>query len=435
VAVAHDTETRFPATDGPSGVNSVDTTTGDRTFTHSGAAGAKGACVMLFCTGTTTTVTGVLYGGVAMTLATAKVDTTEAGRVEAWTLTGASFPSGSQTVTLQGCTATAKWVCCSSVTADVGVIVEDQQGKDTTTSANPQVTMATTRLTMAYAGIHSGTAAPATSAFTGVTYQKRNDYGALSANAVRRTSPTAAGSYTIGCTLGSDDHCVCAVAFAESEFAAFPSTPILDPFSYSDGDLETVSSGTWLHDPANIDFDNSAVASGQVTVTSGVGAAWFNTTFRPSQEAYFDIPQASAYMGVYLRVEQPSTSSSTMDGYQVEVEDTTLAIYKFSDTSGALIGATQTVTALADGDALGGRVVGQTIQAYRRSGGVWAPYGLPRVGWGTPAAASYLGFIMEDTGVEPIIDNYGGGNAAFHANRSRLAVQRAQPPPRAGAFV
>ena len=67
MAVAHDTQTRFPTTNGTTGVNSVDTTTGNRTFSHAGSASTKAAVVVLCSLTTTTTVTGVLYGGVAMT--------------------------------------------------------------------------------------------------------------------------------------------------------------------------------------------------------------------------------------------------------------------------------------------------------------------------------------------------------------------------------
>jgi hypothetical protein len=214
VAIAHDTQTRFPATDGPSGTNSVDTTTGDRTFSHAGAAGAVGAAVVVICTGNTAVVSGVLYGGVTMTLSATANDTSEPGRVDIYTLVGGSFPGGTQTVTLQSATATAKWASCSTVTG-ASAAVEDTSTVDTTTSTDPQVNMGTTREAMAYAGIASGRLAPATAGITGSTVQFSNDYGALMANSVRWTSVTAAGTTAIGASVASDDWCIAAVAFAE----------------------------------------------------------------------------------------------------------------------------------------------------------------------------------------------------------------------------
>jgi hypothetical protein len=160
VAIAHDANTRFPTTDGTVGVNSVDTTTGDRTFSHAGAATAKGAVVVVLCTGNTAVVSGVLYGGVAMALTQTAVDATEAGRVDIYVLDDqASFPTGTQTVTLQGCTATQKWATCSTVTCSVGSRskLNASNFKDTTAAANPTLTVVTsTNPTMLYGGLHGG---------------------------------------------------------------------------------------------------------------------------------------------------------------------------------------------------------------------------------------------------------------------------------------
>jgi hypothetical protein len=229
VAVVHDAQTRFPATDGTVGVNSVDTTTGDRTFSHAGAADAKGAVVVLLCTGNTTTVTGVLYGGVAMTLEETANDTTEAGRVEVYVLADqASFPTGTQTVTLQGCTATQKWCTCSTVTCSVGTRsrLNASNFKDTTAAANPTLTVVTTATTLLYGGLHGGAASPASYVVTAnYTSQFNNDYGALSARTSRRTSEVASGSIVYDFSFAtSDDYCIAAVALEE-----YTPAPVLTP--------------------------------------------------------------------------------------------------------------------------------------------------------------------------------------------------------------
>ena len=229
MTITHDTNTRFPATEGGTGVNSSDTTTGDRTFSHAGSTSAKGAVVVLICTGNTTTVTGVLYGGYAMTLRQTANDATELGRVEVYTLTNMSmFPTGTQTVTLQGCTATAKWAACSTVTSTLPLsAVNASNFKDTTTAADPTITVTTTAPTLTYAGLHGGAADPASYVVTAnYTSQHSNDWGALSARASRRTSEVAAGSIVHDFTFAtSDDYCMAAVALSE----------VSDPSSYSAG--------------------------------------------------------------------------------------------------------------------------------------------------------------------------------------------------------
>jgi hypothetical protein len=231
MTITHDANTRFPATDGTTGVNSSDTTTGDRTFSHSGSATAVGAVVVLICTGNTTTVSGVLYGGVAMTLTATANDTSEAGRVEVYTLTNqAVFPTGTQTVTLQGCTATAKFAACSTVTATrPRTVVNASNLKDTTTAANPTLTVTTTASSLLYGGLHGGAADPAsyvpTANYTG---QYNNDWGALSARVQRLTTETAAAGVVYDFSFAtSDDYCIAAVALAEAS----------DPSAYASGSL------------------------------------------------------------------------------------------------------------------------------------------------------------------------------------------------------
>ena len=225
MAIAHDTATRFPTTNGTSGTNSVDTTTGDRTFNHSGSASATAAVVMLLATGNTAVVSGVLYGGVQMTLTTSATDTTEAGMVWLYTLTGNPIPQGTQTVTLQGCTATGKWVTCCTMTG-VMPYVATSNATNTTVGANPGIALTTTAASsMGYAAVHDGVAAPATG-MTSQTLIHSNDYGALSANTGRFTSAVGASTTTIQFTLASDDYCIAGVAFSEgTAHPTFPPNP------------------------------------------------------------------------------------------------------------------------------------------------------------------------------------------------------------------
>ncbi len=226
MAIAHDTATRWPTTNGTSGTNSVDTTTGDRTFSHSGSASATAAVVMLLATGNSAVATGVLYGGVAMTLTTSATDTTEAGMVWIYTLVGDPIPQGTQTVTVQECTATGKWATCCTMTGTYPYVATSNK-TDTTTSANPTIALTTTAASsMGYAAAHDGAAAPAT-AMTSGTLLHQNDYGALCANTGRFTSAVGASTTSITFTIGSDDWCCAGVAFSEGV-----AQPVFPPHPY-----------------------------------------------------------------------------------------------------------------------------------------------------------------------------------------------------------
>jgi hypothetical protein len=214
LAIAHDTATRFPTTNGTSGTNSVDTTTGDRTFSHAGSASATAAVVMLLANVNTDVVSGVLYGGVAMTLTTSATDTTEAGNVWIYTLTGNPIPQGTQTVTLQGCTSDEKWATCCTMTGTYPTVATSN-ATNTTVSANPTIALTTTAASnMGYAAAHAGPSAPATGMTAG-TLLHSNDYGTRVANTGRFTSAVGAATTSITFTLGSDDWCCAGVAFAE----------------------------------------------------------------------------------------------------------------------------------------------------------------------------------------------------------------------------
>ncbi len=225
--LAYDAETRWPVT------STTDTTTGDRTFTHVGSTTAKGAVVFVQGTGTVAFVTGVLYGGVAMTLEQTATDTTEAGRVDLYVL-ASGVPTGSQTVTLQGATATAKWATCATVKAPTAVKVNTSAAVNTTVGTAAQVSLTTTATACSFAGVHHGAAAPSATPVAGNTLLFNMDYGTLSANSVRRTAVDAAGTLALGVTIASDDFCAAGVAFsyASSSSLVSPRRPMrgLIPF-------------------------------------------------------------------------------------------------------------------------------------------------------------------------------------------------------------
>lgn len=286
MAVAHDTSTRFPATDNDGG----DTTTGDRTFSHAGSASAKGAVVVLSAAGTASTVTGVLYGGRAMTLVVAANDTVEPGSVDIYFLDDLSGITGTQTVTLQGCTATAKYAVCSTVTAGTAQTRMVGYGKvETTTSTNPTVTFDLATGGMVYGGVHGGAAAPTSyAAGTDETIQFGADYGTKSARTERSTAVASAGAYTYNFVFGtSDDWCIAAVAIVEAtpvtlrhryEGTDEAAITVPDTSDASDSDEFTNVTGTVVFDTA-FAVNGSSAMRASVAATSSSSTEWNRALF------------------------------------------------------------------------------------------------------------------------------------------------------------
>lgn len=220
MALALDVATRFPAAND----GSVDGTSGDRTFTHTPVGTPAGVVVTVGgLTATATEVSGVLYGGVSMSLEVSAIDNSEAGNVMIFFL-GTGIPTGAQTVTLQNCAASSEhWAVCYTVTAaTTDTAVDDTSKLDSQSGANPAVLMTTTDTTMSFAMIHSGLISPTSmTALTGCTVPFSNgaDYalvGSRSGQAVRRTSADAAGSITIGCAASADDYGIAGISIKES---------------------------------------------------------------------------------------------------------------------------------------------------------------------------------------------------------------------------
>lgn len=211
MAIDYDTRQRFPSSEG-----TADTTTGDRTFFHSGISTIVGVAVVICTQGTTAPVTGVLYDGAAMTLTVSATDTTEPGRVDIYTLVGLAKAGGiSYLVTLQGCIAAAKFCTVSSVTSADSSVLDTSNAVNTTVGTAAQVSLTTSANCCSFGGIHHGAAAPSATPVSGCSLHNSMDYGALSANTVQRTAVDSAGTFAVGVTIGSDDFCAAGVAFAE----------------------------------------------------------------------------------------------------------------------------------------------------------------------------------------------------------------------------
>jgi hypothetical protein len=227
VAIAHDALTRFPTTE----TTGLDTTTGDRSFTHDPVGTPKGVVVVVHSAATAAPVTGVTYAGVAMTLSSSATDTVETGSIWVYTLTQVAIPTDDPaTVVLQGCTADSKFASCATVTAGTtGTKVNATASQNTTTSTNPSVNIVTTQTTMIYGAVHGGAAAPTSYAVgTNYTVMNSGDYGAKSARGERRTSEVTSGTIAFNFSFGtSDDWCIACVALEEEDLPGFVAGPPL----------------------------------------------------------------------------------------------------------------------------------------------------------------------------------------------------------------
>jgi hypothetical protein len=218
VAIAFDAQTRFPATD-TTGFHT--TSGGTLSGTHTPVGTPSGVVAVVFNNATANPVSTITYGGVTMNLVTSASDTTEVGSVYIYELLS-SVPSGAQTFSLtRTATTTNMWVTVTTMTVAGGKVVarEASQFKNTTTSANPTITLTTGVTTFVVGGMHGGAAAP-TSYAPGTNYstQFSADYGALSARSQRSTTTIASGSPVYNFTYAtSDDHCLCAAAYKEAD--------------------------------------------------------------------------------------------------------------------------------------------------------------------------------------------------------------------------
>lgn len=212
MTLAHDANTRWPAA-------GTDVTTGDRTFTHTPSGTPAGVVFVLCSDGLVAACTGVLYGGVAMQLKTTGINSNEDGLVEVYAFPDRTVPpSGAQTVTVQGATGALKFGTLSTVTATSGVTEANTSNhKDESVGTNPSINFTTTKTTITYGGYEHGDANVLTVPISGCTNQHSNDYGAKVAGTLRRTSPDASGTVTLGYTFAtSEDYTMAGVAIAEA---------------------------------------------------------------------------------------------------------------------------------------------------------------------------------------------------------------------------
>lgn len=210
MAIAHDATGTFGAT--------ADTVS-PMEWTHTPVGTPRGAIVLIAAGAGTDTITGVTYGGVAMTRAVAvNHGTGELGSAYIYHL-GASVPTGAQTVSVTFTGGTPHSGCSVTVTADQDTSVDAFDSLSSDSAANPSITLTTSVDTITYGSITSGVNAPtAIAPDANHTDIQEVDLGATSTSMIRRSAVVASGSPTVGWTIAADD--VAAVAAAIRENAA-----------------------------------------------------------------------------------------------------------------------------------------------------------------------------------------------------------------------
>jgi hypothetical protein len=183
---------------------------------------------------------------------------------------------------------------------------------------------------------------------------------------------------------------------------AFPTTGVLDNFTYSNGVLATVSGGAWSS-PVGLDF---TVSSNTIFPVSGGGALVTYATAGNIDDCE-----------VFVTISQLPGSGETCtvlwvdgsgNGYGVAYTHGApgnIQALEITGYSGATLGATVALT-LAAGDQIGMQISGATtIDAYSATGGVWTLHLTRSDATSTTARRIGLG----STGTNVGLDAFGGG--------------------------
>jgi hypothetical protein len=213
VSISRDTETVGPNF----------TSTGAATaISHPGSASARAACVLIDQNASATDqVSGVTYGGVAMSRIRSESEATEAGRTYIYWLD--NIPTGTQDVVVTTTSTSSKQAVVATMLVASGKIVT-VAGSATGTSAsvaNPSWTISgltASSVLMAYEVIHSGLQTMTTTPAASWTLISSTDLGSQGRGFARQAVASSGTTLTCGWTASTaDDFVGDSVAFIESD--------------------------------------------------------------------------------------------------------------------------------------------------------------------------------------------------------------------------
>lgn len=211
------------------------TTTSPATLAFTPVGTPKGVVVGIVSTASTNDViTGVTYGGVAMTrIGTIASTSTEPGRAYLYFL-GAGIPTGAQTVSITHTgTAAEKWACVQTQTAATDSEI-GASGTLNTQSVDPQIALNTGAVSsLRQSIIYNGTNAVANltpvAGMETTIAATSHDFGSFITRFGEQTT-AATGSYSIGYTGSGVDQAMVAVAVQEVQGVV-----AADPYPYIGG--------------------------------------------------------------------------------------------------------------------------------------------------------------------------------------------------------
>lgn len=193
--------------------------TGTLSWTHTPSGTPAGALVQIIQDGSSAhQITGVTYGGTAMTASTDVQNTLTAGRVYTYFL-GSSVPTGAQTVEVTVSGSSLKVAGCVTVTGAYDIRISDTSTTQGTL-ANPTVTVTVGTGITGYvvAALHSAESVGGDlSVGSGTTQVLEQDFGAQHAGMLRRNSTDTAGDVTVGWTDAvAEDSAIVGVVLSEA---------------------------------------------------------------------------------------------------------------------------------------------------------------------------------------------------------------------------
>jgi hypothetical protein len=253
------------------------TTTGTQTVSHAAAATARAACVLIDQNGTVTDeVSGVTYGGAAMTRLRSDTEATEAGRTYVYWLD--NIAAGTQNVAMTTTAATSKqMVVATMITGGRAVAVAGTGTGTNTLIANPSWTisgLAAGTLLEAYEVIHSGLTTMTATPAAGWTLISSTDLGAQGRGFARQEVGSSGTTLTSGWTAATaDDFVGSSVAFF-----AIPATAVTAVLAAGTGTAQGPVTGATAH----------------AVLASGTGTARFDVSTSVSLDLISDSPVTAA---------------------------------------------------------------------------------------------------------------------------------------------
>lgn len=222
---------------------------------------------------------------------------------------------------------------------------------------------------------------------------------------------------------------------------AFPTTFILDDFTRAAlGSNYTVDPLRFSAAPPTL--TGGAFSTGAATYTD----VWWNVSgsYGPDVESFGTInafPTVAGTNGFWLRARlvQPSSASSTADGYEVDVIAKTgatpedIIYFEIANTVQTQMGAIDAPLNWSVGDGFGFEARGQSLNLYRRdSTGTWTLIDTRTDP--TYTSAGFLSFGLTDSASGPgRFDNFGGGTTV--APRDRVYAEFPKPKLRVATAV